>query len=70
MKYNLFNLMQDNDWKLFESFVKKNLVKSFIVNKRFNKFWFKKKKWSVFIKKSSNKIYMLNMFLDNQVSFF
>ena len=70
MKYNLFNLMQDNDWKLFESFVKKNLVKSFIVNKRFNKFWFKKKKWSVFIKKSSNKIYMLNMFLVFKAQYF
>jgi len=63
MKNNLFSLMQERDWKLFQSFAKKNLVKSFILNKHFNKFWFKKRNWSIYIKKSQNKIYMLNMFI-------
>ena len=63
MKDNLFNLMQDKDWKIFHSFTKKNLVKSFIIDQRFNKFWFKKKKWTVYIRKTKNKIYMLNMFI-------
>ena len=44
MKDNLFNLMQDKDWKIFHNFTKKNLVKSFIIDQGFNKFWFKKKK--------------------------
>ncbi len=44
MKDNLFNLMKDNDWKIFQNFTKKNLVSSFIIDQKFNKFWFKKKK--------------------------
>ncbi len=70
MKDNLFNLMQDKDWKIFQSFTKKNLVKSFITNKRFNKFWFKRKKWTIYIKKTKNKIYMLNMFIVLKAKYF
>lgn len=44
MKDNLFNIMQDKDWSLFRNFVKKKLVESFIINKHFNEYWFKKKK--------------------------
>ena len=70
MKDNLFNLMQDKDWKIFQIFTKKNLVKSFITNQRFNKFWFKRKKWTVYIKKNKNKIYMLNMFIVLKAKYF
>ena len=42
MKDNLFNLMKDNDWKIFETFTKKNLVRSFISDQKFNKYWFKR----------------------------
>ena len=62
--------MQNKDWSLFEAFAKKNLVKSFIINKRFNKFWFKKKRWSILIKKTKNQIQMLNMFKIFKAKFF
>ena len=70
MKDNLFNLMQDKDWKIFHNFTKKNLVKSFIIDQGFNKFWFKKKKWTVYIRKTKNKIYMLNMFIVFKAQYF
>jgi hypothetical protein len=70
MKDNLFNIMQDKDWSLFRNFVKKKLVESFIINKHFNEYWFKKKKWSIFIKKTKSKIDMLNMFLVFKAKFF
>ena len=70
MRDSLFNYMQNKDWSLFEAFAKKNLVKSFIINKRFNKFWFKKKRWSILIKKTKNQIQMLNMFIIFKAKFF
>ena len=70
MKDNLFNLMKDNDWKIFETFTKKNLVRSFISDQKFNKYWFKNKKWTVYIKKTKNKIYMLNMFIVLKARYF
>ena len=51
MKDNLFNLMKDNDWKIFETFTKKNLVRSFISDQKFNKYWFKKKNGLFTLKK-------------------
>ena len=70
MKDNLFNLMKDSDWKIFQNFTKKNLVRSFITDQKFNKFWFKRKKWTVYIKKIKNKIYMLNMFIVLKARYF
>ena len=70
MKSKLFHLMQDKDWNYFENFIKKNLVSSFIINKEFNKFWFKRKKWTIFIKKIKNKVSMINMFIIYNAKFF
>ena len=70
MKNKLFYLMQDKDWNYFENFIKKNLVSSFIINKEFNKFWFKGKKWTIFIKKIKNKVSMINMFIIYNAKFF
>ena len=47
----------------FLKLLQKNLVRSFISDQKFNKYWFKNKKWTVYIKKTKNKIYMLNMFI-------
>ena len=45
MKSNkIFSQMKNKDWKNFNKFTKEKLVKSFISKKKFNKFWFYKKK--------------------------
>ena len=70
MKDNLFNLMKDSDWKIFQNFTKKNLVSSFITDRKFNQFWFKRKKWTIYIKKTKDKIYMINMFIVLKAQYF
>ncbi len=63
MKDNLFNLMKDNDWKIFQNFTKKNLVSSFIIDQKFNKFWFKKKNGLFILKKPKIKFICLTCLL-------
>ena len=54
MKDNLFNLMKDNDWKILKLLQKKP-CKIFHFRSKFNKYWFKNKKWTVYIKKNKIK---------------
>ena len=56
--------------KFLKLLQKKNLVRSFISDQKFNKYWFKNKKWTVYIKKTKNKIYMLNMFIVLKARYF
>ena len=59
-----FRFINDKDWNLFENFSKRNLVKSFISNKKFNKFWFKARgRWSIYCIKIKNSLALINMFL-------
>ena len=72
MKSNkIFSQMKNKDWKNFNKFTKEKLVKSFISNKKFNKFWFyKKKNWSVQImKRSDETISLINMTINTRCKF-
>ena len=63
--------LKENDWKSFEHFVKKNLVKSFISTKKFNSFWFKNKKnWNIQLAKNlAGQIIAINMTIKTSCMF-
>ncbi len=63
--------LKDNDWKSFEIFVKKNLVKSFISKKIFNSFWFKQNNnWNIEIAKNDKgQIIAINMIIKTLCKF-
>ena len=60
--------MKDKDWKSFVDFATKNLVKSFIINRSFNEFWFRRKNgtWSVQLAKKNGEIVAINMLIETQ----
>ena len=63
--------LKDNDWKSFEIFVKKNLVKSFISKKIFNSYWFKQNNnWNIEIAKNEKgQIIAINMIIKTLCKF-
>jgi len=64
--------LQNSEWDLFNYFVKKNLKKNIVINKKFTKYWFceDNKNWQIQICKNKfNKIKAVNMFIKEKVIF-
>jgi len=59
--------MLDSDWESFKNFAKKNLTSSFVANRTFNEFWFRRKDgtWSIQLaKKNDGTISAINMLIE------
>ena len=67
----LIRKLENKDLKNFISFCKKNLPESFIYDEKFLKYWFKDKNndWLIDIVCNKNKIYSINIKIENEAIF-